>query len=391
MRVNLRKVCGLIFYLLLNGRVIARETVNHEDDSLKVIALNEQALKYSSLNADSGIYFGELALKLSLHAKQYEHLNETHRILGWCYYQQQNFKKAQLHLQSVLNDSSLKVQDRNKTYEALSIAAEKNGDFQHAYWYLNTTSHFKDSLNQQKQSSTLSELQSQLDANAQLKKEATEQYQKLVKTADEKDTQLKEIFIASEVLLLLVIGLLCFLLYYNNKKFKKAVAEKNIELSHFKKQVDDYQSEFAGLHHLKNEVEAEHRERRKEEIIVEEKPPVIVEPQPQKISLLDYYPNASEEERKIIIPRLKLFHQNIPIQLQQIEQAFSKHDWNKINDTLQSIKPFVQSLGMQKEESLINQINEHVNTNATNRAVVKLLQVKSSCLKTIGVIESILK
>ena len=147
----------------------AKATVNHEDDSLKIISLNQQAAKYISGNADSGIYFGELALKVSLHAKQYEHLNETHRILGWCYFQQQNFKKAQLHLQSALNDSALKTEDRNKIYEALIVASENNGDYQHAYLYFKYITHFKDSVNQQKQLNTLSELQTQLDVNAQLK------------------------------------------------------------------------------------------------------------------------------------------------------------------------------------------------------------------------------
>ena len=194
------KVCGLIVFVLLYGRVAAKEIATRENDSLKIISLNQQAAKYISSNADSGIYFGELVLKLSQHTKQYEHLNETHRILGWCYYQQQNFKKAQLHLQSVLNDSLLKIENRNKIYEALIISSENNGDFQHAYWYLKTISHFKDSVNQQKQSEAISELQTQLDADVQLKKEASEQHQQLVKSADEKEDQLKKLFISSEIL-----------------------------------------------------------------------------------------------------------------------------------------------------------------------------------------------
>ena len=84
------------------------------------------------------------------------------------------------------------------------------------------------------------------------------------------------------------------------------------------------------------------------------------------------------------------FLQIIPVELQNIEQAFAKHDWQVINASLQNMKPVMQELNLRKNETLINEINDHVNANATNRAVVKLLQVKSSSTKIAVAIKEIL-
>ncbi len=383
--------CFLLFNFISNGKNKPEATIYTAEDSTNIILFNQQALKYLTLQPDSAIYYGELALKLSIRSKQFDHLNETHKIIGWCYFQQHDYKKAQTHLQFAVSDTTLNIADRIKIYDALAIASENNHDYQNAFQFLKKSQQVKVAVSEQKQSMALSDLQRQLDIQQELQKAELKQQSAQLKFATDSEDQLKQIFLASEVLLLLVVGLLCFLLYYNNKKFKKSIKEKDIAIAEANTQLNKLQNEMSGFEQLKTEIEEEKRETRIHEIETEPKLSPKREIKESPPSLVEQYPNASADDKRKMQPLFTRFLEIVSNELQNIEQAFSKHDWQAINTSLQNMKPAMQDLRLSKNEILITEINDHVNANAANRAVVKLLQVKSSCIKNVSLIKGFLE
>ena len=367
--------------------VTASKIVN---DSTETIQLNKLALKFQDQQPDSVVYYGEKALKLATRAKQYYLLNDLHKITGYSYFQLKNYKKAQYHLQFSTQDSALNITDRYKIYDALVISSEYNRDYPRAYFYLKNLEQLKLEINNEKHENALLNVKSQLMLSEKIRDDEKTENIKLLQLTTEKEEQLKTIFIASEVVLLIVIGLLCFLIYHNNKKFKTALKETQNEIETIKNKHGKLTDEMSGYEQLQTEIETEKRKPIVQENVVETPviQPATVETNP---SLIDLFWDASEETKKNMLPKLQLFLQKIPQELQNIELGFARHDWQMINTTLQTIKPLVNSVGLHRSEMLINEINEHVKSNATNRAVIKLLQVKASCTKAIVAIEKLVK
>lgn len=391
MRVYLLLLPALFFKLIVYGQTAPLTFQENQSDSEKVVLLNEQASKFITLEPDSGIYFGELALKIGFRSKHFENLNKTHRILGWCFYQSQNFYKAKFHFQYALNDTSLDVFEKNKIYEALVNAAEKTSDYPLAYLFLKNSTLIKDSLNRQKQNDAIMQLQKQL---VQKQEDSEDELKRKEKIWQMNKTRQQQLLVVAAVVVstLLILSLVLFLLLQRNKKhFNAVLDEKNIVINATNDQNRKLQNELAGYEKLKDEIAKDKREHRLNNINDEEKPTVKPEAKKEQRSILDQFETASADERKKMIPRLESFVTIIPTQLQVIEQAFARHDWEMINNTLQTMKSIVHAAGLLQSETLINEINEHVNANATNRAVVKLLNVKSACTKTVKEIKKILE
>lgn len=382
MRLYLLVLFSFFFKVIVNGQKTKIET-----DSLMIISLNHQASKFITLEPDSGIYFGELALKVGFRSNHYEHLNESHRIVGWCYYNQQNFVKAKFHLQYALNDSGLNAFERNKIYEALINASEKTGDYQPAYLYLKNLTYARESVNRQKQKEALVQLQSQLSEKQKESEDELKKKERIWQMIKTRQQQLLVIAAIACVVLLLFTVILFFMMHRNRKTFNEILEEKNILIAETNDQSRKLQNQIAGYEKLKFDIAKDKREGRVQELVVEEPKQEIPEEKKWQTSIIDQYENAGVEERKKLLPKLESFAMIIPTQLQIIEQAFARHDWEMINNTLQSIKSIVHAAGLSQTETLINEINEHVNAKATNRAVVKLLQVKSACTKTVNAIK----
>ena len=147
---------------------------------------------------------------------------------------------------------------------------------------------------------------------------------------------------------------------------------------------------MAGYEQLLREIETEKRENKIQKIEIESVPPNISETASQTLSLIDYYPSANAEEKNSIRSLFHQFFRVVSHELQIIEQAFAKHDWIAINTSLQNMKPVMHDLKLSKNELLINEINEHISSNTTNRAVAKLMQIKSSSTKTMSTINEML-
>ena len=273
-----------------------------------------------------------------------------------------------MHLQFAVNDTTLSIADRIKIYDAITITAENNRDYPTAFLFSKKAQQIKDALNEQKQSMALADLQRQLDMQQELQKIELKQLTAQLKLETDNEDQLKQIFLASEVLLMLVVGLLCFLLYYNNKKFRKTLKERDAAVKEAVAQYSKLLNEMSGYEQLKTEIEEEKRESRIQDIETEKKSSAKREIKEPQVSLIDQYPKASDQEKRNMLPIFNSFLQIIPVELQNIEQAFAKHDWQMINASLQNMKPVMQDLRLTKNETLINEINDHVNANATNRA-----------------------
>lgn len=381
-----------VFVIFLNFIASAQteSAKKNQTDSSMIVLLNDQASKLITLEPDSGIYFGELALKIGFRSKHYEHLNESHRIVGWCYYNLQNFAKAKFHLQYALNDSTRNLFERNNIVEALIRASEKTGDYQTAYLNLKYLTQLKDSINQQKHSVAIQQLKDELSEQQLTSAEELKQKEKLWQMTKTHQKQLLIVAILGCAVLLLLKIILFIKMHRNRKKFNEILEEKNISISESNDQNRKLQNEISGYEKLKEQIARDKRDNRVYEIAVDEKQPQQ-ELKKEQQSVIDQYENSSAEKRKELLPKMESFLMIIPTQIQTIEQAFARHDWEMINNTLQTMKPIIHGAGLNQTEILINEINEHVNANATNRAVVKLLQVKSACTKTVGAIKNILE
>ncbi len=389
--------CYLFFFLcfVFNVDAFAQNKIDKAEkavaDSSMVILLNGQAGKYINQAPDSGIYFGELALKVAFRSHHYEYLNESHRIVGWCYYNQQNFAKAKFHLMYALNDSSITSLEKNKIYEALLNSSEKTKDYEHAYLFLKIIAQTKDSINRQNQDETLLQLQNQLNETQKISNEELQRKEKILQASKTRNEQLFIIGVVVVFALMLLTFFLLFLLDRNKKQFNKSLEEKNFLITEIKNQNQNLQNKIADYERLKSEIAKDKREGRIEEISIDKKKEEEATEKKESTSIIDQYQVATDEEKIKLLPKLESFAKTIPAQLQIIEQAFAQHDWQTINSTLQNMKPIIHEAGLDKCESLINEINNHVNSNATNRAVVKLLSVKSTCIKTINAIKMVLE
>ena len=169
----------------------------------------------------------------------------------------------------------------------------------------------------------LSDLQRQLDIQQELQKAELKQQSAQLKLASDNEDQLKQIFLASEILLLVVVGLLCFLLYYNNKKFKKALKQKDNTVADSSAQLNKLQNEMSGYVQLKTEIEEEKRETRVHEIETEPKPSPKPEIKESPLSLVEQYPNSSVDDKRKMQPLFNRFLEIVAIELQNIDQAFT--------------------------------------------------------------------
>ena len=391
----MRSYLSVFLCIILNINAFTQNKIDKAEkaiaDSSMVVFLNGQAEKYISQMPDSGIYFGELALKVGVRSHHYEYLNESHRIVGWCYYNQQNFSKAKFHLMYALNDSSLSSPEKNKIYEALLNASEKTKDYEQAFLFLKIITQSKDSINRQNQNETLLQLQNQLTETQRASQEKLQRKEKILEASKTRNEQLIIIGVVVVFVLVLLILLLLFLLERNKKKFNKSLEEKSFLITEINNQNQNLQFKIADYERLKSEIVKDKREGRIQEITIDKKKEEETTEKKEPTSIIDQYQLATGEKKTKLLPKLESFANTIPAQLQIIEQAFARHDWQIINSTLQNMKPIIHEAGLDKCELLITEINDHVNSNATNRAVVKLLSVKSTCIKTINAIKTILE
>lgn len=383
-------ICLLIVFSTLT---LSAQLNNSDDalaDSVKIIALNAQAAQYITLEPDSGIFYGEQALKIGYRIKHYENLNESHRILGWCYYNQQNFYKTKFHFTYALNDTLLSVFEKETIYEALVISSEKTGDYLNAYINSKKLSQLKDSANLQKQNEIVLELKNQITIE---KQDQTDELKAKEKIWQMNKTRQQQLLVIAAILLfaLMLLAITLFVLLSRNKKhFNNVIEEKNIAILENNEQNKKLQDQLLDYEKLKVEIERNQRENRIQKITSAEPKSTSTEEKKAALNIVDQYKNSSEDEKRKLQPRLESFVTIIPTQLQIIEQAFARHDWELINNTLQTMKSIVHAAGLYPTEILINEIDEHVNANATNRAVVKLMHVKSACTKTVVAIREIL-
>ena len=380
-------ICIFLFIPSLPQQLITGEQLKMAiGDSAKIKLLNDLAAKYIYTDPDSGIYFGEQALSFGLHTKRFDMLDETHRVLGWCYFNGENYAKAKMHFQFSLNDSTLQLNERIRIYDALVKASEKTGDFKSAFYDLKNSQSLRDTALSKKVDEKLKEMQYEYDTKIHIGKQEyqkKESYWKIIKLRQEQFL-LGITIIAAAILIIAIV--LWVLNIYKGKAIQQITEEKNILIAENSR----LQNEMIGYEKLKGEAGRGKRETRTQTIAAE-KPFEEKEKKAPQQSIIDQYKSADVEQKKELLPKIETFLMIIPTQLKTIEQAFARHDWEMINTTLQTMKPIISAAGLQQSETYINEINEHVSANATNRAVVKLLSVKSTCTKAIDEIKRVLE